>query len=192
MLKSFVRRLRFELLYLRQPPWDTGISPPELHDFIATHPPGKALDLGCGTGTNAIFLARNGWKTTGVDFVGGAIRQARRKARQAGTPVVFRQGDVSRLPELDGPFDLVLDIGCYHSLAPERQIAYLTQLHNLLAPGGTFLIYALLRNGQGNDAPAGLTESDLLLIARHLHAVNRQDGTDRNRPSAWLTYQSRL
>src|SRR5689334_21905005 len=51
-----LRRLSFNLWYFRNPPWDSGISPPELLEFIQTHPAGKAIDLGCGTGTNVITL----------------------------------------------------------------------------------------------------------------------------------------
>jgi methylase of polypeptide subunit release factors len=73
-----MRKLFFNLAYLQKPVWDTGISPPELLDFIANHNPGRALDLGCGTGTNSITLAKHGWEVTGVDFVKRAINLARR------------------------------------------------------------------------------------------------------------------
>ena len=63
------RRIYFNLLYLfTRPPWDTGVSPPELYDFIENHEPGRAIDIGCGTGTNVITLAQAGWQVTGVDF----------------------------------------------------------------------------------------------------------------------------
>jgi methylase of polypeptide subunit release factors len=68
-------------------PWDSGVPPPELvavvegKDSLA---PGKALDLGCGTGTNCIYMARHGWEATGVDFVPRAISAATRKAVVAG------------------------------------------------------------------------------------------------------------
>ncbi len=58
------RRLAFNFWYFRKPPWDSGISPPELLEFIRTHPAGKAIDLGCGTGTNVITLAKAGWQVT--------------------------------------------------------------------------------------------------------------------------------
>ncbi|MDK1118669.1 MAG: methyltransferase domain-containing protein [Anaerolineae bacterium] len=68
------RNLFFKLIYYFKPPWDTGISPPELFDFIKNNPAGAAIDLGCGTGTNLIRLAQAGWDVTGVDFVARAIK----------------------------------------------------------------------------------------------------------------------
>lgn len=184
-----LRRLFFEFTYFRRPPWDTGVSPPELLAFIDSHPPGRALDLGCGTGTNAITLAQRGWQATGVDFVGRAIRAARRKARQAGVQVEFRAGDVSRLRGICGPFDLVLDIGCLHSLTPQQKAAYIENLPRLLAPQGTFLLYAFVAPSEDHQG-SGLTPNDLRLLASRLRLVQRVDGVDRGeRPSAWFTYQ---
>jgi cyclopropane fatty-acyl-phospholipid synthase-like methyltransferase len=186
---SLSRRLFFNLFYFRRPPWDTGISPPELLAFISTHPPGRALDLGCGTGTNAITLAQHGWQVIGVDFVGRAIRAARRKAKQAGMQVEFRVDDVSRLRGVSGPFDLVLDIGCLHSLTPQQKAAYIDNLPRLLAPQGTFLLYAFVAQSEDSQG-SGLTPNDLRLLASRLRLAQRVDGADRGgRPSAWFTYQ---
>ncbi len=61
-----IERLGFEISYLfKNTRWDTGISPGELANFLDTHPPGRALDLGCGTGTNAIAIANHGWEMVG-------------------------------------------------------------------------------------------------------------------------------
>ena len=74
-----MRRAFFSLWYLfSKPPWDTGIPAPELVRAIANRPPGRALDLGCGTGTNVRYLAEHGWQATGLDFAPSAIAQARR------------------------------------------------------------------------------------------------------------------
>src|SRR6266480_276486 len=78
-------------------PWDSGIPPPELIAVIEGArrlPPGRALDLGCGTGTTAVYMASHGWQMTGVDFVPKAIRVARAKASVAGLPVVFLRRDL--------------------------------------------------------------------------------------------------
>jgi cyclopropane fatty-acyl-phospholipid synthase-like methyltransferase len=183
-----LRRLTFDLWYLFRPPWDRGISPPELFDFIADHAAGRALDLGCGTGTNVITLVQHGWQVTGVDFAARAVRKARRKLRQAGLQADVRLGDVTRLEGISGPFDLALDMGCYHGI-PEHG-AYLAQLKRVLAPGGYWLLYAVLRP-HGEPAPMGLMPSDLETITSSgLELVSRTDGYNRGtRPSAWLTYQ---
>ena len=141
MLKKF----HFNLAYYRHPPWDTGVTPPELIEFIDSHPPGTALDLGCGTGTNAIYLARHGWHVTAIDFALTAIHLARRKVRRLDLDIDFRLGDVTRLDRLVVPFDLILDIGCLHNLDDQGRLAYLHQVKRLLAPGGTFLVYLILR-----------------------------------------------
>lgn len=182
-------RLIYETFYFRRPPWDTGISPPELMEFINTHPPGRALDLGCGTGTNSITLAKHGWQVTGVDFVGRAIQAARRKAKQAGVMINFHRGDVIHMKGADGPFELVLDIGCLHSLTPQQKAVYIENLRRLLAPGGTFLLYGFII--EVNDGQiTSLNPSDLDLLSSRLRLVQRMDSTERGqRASAWLTYQ---
>src|SRR6266487_4092575 len=105
-------------------PWDSGISPPELLEAV-TGPtalaPGRMLDIGCGTGTNSLTLARLGWQTVGVDFVSLAIERANQKAKavvdeiaRAGGSVCFIQADVIRLaaPAPDERFSLLLDLSC--------------------------------------------------------------------------------
>ncbi|HET8841265.1 MAG TPA: class I SAM-dependent methyltransferase, partial [Ktedonobacteraceae bacterium] len=106
------------------PPWDTRITPPELVAQIEgpqTRPAGRALDLGCGTGTNSLYLAGHGWDVTGIDFISSAIEQAREKQRGIGTlagNVHFLVGDVTRLNalKLDTGYTLLFDLGCLHSI----------------------------------------------------------------------------
>jgi cyclopropane fatty-acyl-phospholipid synthase-like methyltransferase len=187
---NLYKRLLFSLIYFKKPVWDTEISPPELLDFIRHNPPGRALDLGCGTGTNAITLAKNGWHTTGIDFVGRAIRQARKKAQQESLDVVFMVDDVTKLQKIHGKFDLILDIGCFHSLDPTDRKNYIKNLERLLSEKGTFLIYSWIADCTQDTS--GLSESDLSNLANSLTFVDRQDGTERGQqPSAWLTYVSK-
>ncbi|MFC1879639.1 class I SAM-dependent methyltransferase [Chloroflexota bacterium] len=189
---NLVSRVLFYLFYLGDPPWDSGISPPELVRFIEENPPGRALDLGCGTGTNAITLAKSGWQVQAVDFVGKAIRTARRKARQANAAVDFHREDVTRLQGIHGPFDLVLDIGCFHNLAASGQAAYIDNLERLLAAGGTFLMYAYFQqpDQSGGVFGSGLDEASLAQFEGRLRLVNREDGSERGRrPSAWFWFR---
>jgi SAM-dependent methyltransferase len=187
---SITRRLFFHFAYFRQPPWDTGISPPELLEYIANHPPGRALDLGCGTGTNVITLAKAGWQVTGVDFIRRAIHVARRKARQAGVQADLRVGDATRLDDIQAPFDLILDIGCYHGLSSSGREAYRTNLKRLLSPTGHVLMYTIFRQASANRP--GMMEEDVQAFCTDFDLVQRQDGQDRgDRLSAWLTLRKK-
>jgi len=188
--RQSVRRIFFSVLYWlpRRPRWDTGTTPPELERFVANAPPGRALDLGCGTGTNVVYLARHGWEAVGVDFVGRAIAKARRRAREAGVPdrSSFFIADVTRLQFLSGPFDLALDIGCLHSLPVRDRAAYAAALARLVRPGGVFLLYAFAPGGPAT----GLTADDVrAMFTDRFDVVRVEEG--RGRPSAWYTLMKR-
>ncbi len=184
-------KLFFRLAYLGRPIWDTGVSPPELMDFINTSTPGRALDLGCGTGTNAITLAQRGWQVTGVDFTPQAIRRARRKVIKNHVAVELLHEDVLNLPLEIGKFDLILDLGCFHSQPAARRRKYILKINQLLADTGTYLLYTFIKNEQEESGP-GITEADIRFIDENLCIVDRKDGTERGfRPSAWLTIKKR-
>jgi SAM-dependent methyltransferase len=178
-----MRRLWFSLWYWlpRPPRWDTGVTPPELERFIGSHPPGRALDLGCGTGTNVVYLARHGWEAAGVDFAGRAIAKARRRARDAGVACTLVVGDVTRL-SFAGPFDLALDIGCLHSIAASGRAAYAAGLGRVMRSGGTYLLYAFAPGGPA----VGLTAEDVrTTFGDAFDLVDVEEG--KGRPSAWYT-----
>lgn len=183
------RRLVFNLWYFRKPPWDSGISPPELINFVQTHPAGKAIDLGCGTGTNVITLARAGWLVTGVDFISRAIHIAQNKLKQENLQADLQIGDVTKLDHINGPFDLALDVGCFHGLTQKGMGDYLTQLDRILTPTGFWLMYGFFKPGTPHTSP-GLVEADMDLISSRFTLCSRQNGFDkRERPSAWFLFQ---
>ena len=190
----FLRKLFFHISYFRKPPWDTNQTPPELYEFMASNPPGRALDLGCGTGTNVIELAKNGWQVTGVDFIPKAVRAARKKAQKAGVHAEILVGDVTRLDPISGRFDLILDIGCYHSLDSAGMRAYREQVERLLTPGGTYLIYLFFKP-QGEDSGmmgSNATEADLIPFLDFMDLVQREDNTERGIfKSSWITYRKK-
>ena len=186
---NLLRRLSFILWYYRRPPWESGIVPPEVEDFIHTHRAGRALDLGCGSGTSSIALARSGWDVTGIDFVPRAIRQARQKAQAAGVEAIFHLADVTHLGDLPIPYDLVLDIGCFHGLSPAGKSAYLKQLDHLLAPEGTWLLYGFFKPREA--VGPGLVPEDVQHAEHRLRLLKRQDGQDKKeRASAWFWFQN--
>ena len=188
-MQNLPRRLLFQYWYFGQPPWDTGISPPELLEFIKDHQPARTLDIGCGTGTNVITLAKAGWQVTGVDFAPRAIKLAKQKIKSAGVHAEVSVNDATKLSGIIGPFDFALDLGCFHGISKNGQAKYLEQLDRILAPNGFWLMYAFL-NPNADPSSSGLAEADINLISTHLTLLSRRDGFDkRERSSAWFLYQ---
>ncbi len=188
ILRKHLPRLFFRLLYLRKPRWDSNITPPELVEFIQSRPPGRAIDLGCGTGTNVIALAQHGWEAAGVDFVAKAIRQARRKARQAGLQAVFHYGDVTEGGFFSGQYDLILDIGCYHALPDEKRSLYRQNLAARLAPGGAYLLYTFFSDDLTTNVT---TPKDLAAFQEFLQLDKRALGEDPSGTrSAWFWFKA--
>ena len=187
---SFLRRLNFNFRYFRKTPWDSGISPPELLEFISQHKAGRAIDLGCGTGTNVITLAQRGWQVTGVDFAPRAINIAKRKIQNAKVKAKVQVGDVTQLKDIHGPFDFALDLGCFHGLSDVEKGAYLNTLTRRLAPSGFWLMYGVLRPAP-SQSTFGLTEKDLEQIQTRFRLVSRSDGFNlkRDQPSAYFLFQ---
>ena len=186
---NFLRRLKFNLWYLRKPAWDSGITPPELFQFIQTHPSGRAIDLGCGTVTNLITLAKTVWQVTGIDFASRAIQVAKKKLKKQNINAQLLVGDVTNF-KVDSQFELVLDIGCFHGV--ENKADYLTQLDKLLAPNGFWLMYGFFKPEADHSAP-GLVDSDLgMIAAQALTLVSLLASCAKKElPSTWLLYQKR-
>jgi SAM-dependent methyltransferase len=103
---------------------------------------GRAVDLGSGTGRNAIYLARHGWDVVGVEMSGYAVEVSRRRATEQGAPARFVQGDVTKLPDLDigAAFNLFMDGGCYHTLPPGRRDAFGESVTAVAAPGARLIM----------------------------------------------------
>jgi 2-polyprenyl-3-methyl-5-hydroxy-6-metoxy-1,4-benzoquinol methylase len=185
-----IRRLFFELQYLlKRARWDTGISPPELLAFLDNHPPGRALDLGCGTGTNAITLAQHRWDVIGIDISTRAIREAHLKAEKAGVNVHFLQGDVADLKGVEGTFDLILDIGCFHAISIASKKKYADNLLKHLSPNGFFLLYTWLEQEIDGDESLSTEEKILDLFSGCCECISVVHGSDwaSQRLSAWFT-----
>lgn len=182
-------RLFYELRYLlSRPPWDTEITPPEVVAYIndAQVEPGRALDLGCGTGTNCVALARRGWAPVGVDFSSLAIHRARRRARRAGLAARFYQADVTDLSFLTGPFDLVLDIGCLHSVPRDRHGDYAREVARLARPGGLYMLYAFTPRESRGQMLGVSREMVRALFGPAFVAERQEGGEDPTGPSsAW-------
>ena len=156
----------YHLMYrLNFTPWDTGIIPPELSALVEGSdalPPGRALDLGCGTGAQAVYLAQHGWQVTGVDLVPQPLEDARRKADAAGVRPTWVQGDITRLSDLGIGIDynLILDLACFHGLTVEQRPGTARQITSIAAPGAIFLL-AAFAPGRRGPLPSGIGRDEV-------------------------------
>jgi SAM-dependent methyltransferase len=108
------------------PPWDTGNPDPMLIAVIESGviAPARALEVGCGTGTNAVYLARRGFEVVGVDVSGRAIERARAKS---GGCCRFERIDFLNEAPPGGPFQFVFDRGCFHTFDDDAERARFAQ-----------------------------------------------------------------
>lgn len=122
--------------------------------------PGRALDLGCGTGRNSVYLASHGWEVTGVDRTARELATARRRAAAVGVRPNFIEGDVSQLNRLHltGEYQLMVDTGCLHLVPPARRSGYLDGVTALAAADALLVLVAFSRGlGPGLTAQ-GISE----------------------------------
>lgn len=147
-------------------PWDYELPPPELIAWANQHEPGRMLDVGCGYGRTALYLAQRGWQADGVDFVELAILEAQKRADQfkVSDQVRFFHQQVTHMPFLETPYDLVVDIGCMHSLGNDALRHYAAEISRLVVPGGVYLLFAHLREESSEEEeadPRGIPEATI-------------------------------
>jgi SAM-dependent methyltransferase len=180
-----LKRLAFNTSYLFRPPWDTGIPAPELVRFITGKVPGNAIDIGCGTGTNLLYLAQQKWRVTGIDFAPLAIKAARRKVKQYSTTLFV--ADATRLYDLNlpGPYDLALDMGCFHSLLKTGREDYIKGLEKWITRCGVYMVYSFQPSTSNSS---GIAKEEMLAYFKNEFVlINYEQG--QGRPSAWYYFQ---
>lgn len=130
----------------KRTPWDTGRPDSHLVQLIATWPNtgGRVLEIGCGSGTNAVWLAGRGFQVTGMDISSGAIELAKQRAEQSGAECCFIADDFLAR-QANGTFELLFDRGCFHCMGTdERRNLFVSHAAACLEPGG--LWFSLLGN----------------------------------------------
>ncbi|HEV2317689.1 MAG TPA: class I SAM-dependent methyltransferase [Thermoplasmata archaeon] len=127
--------------YLRR--WDSREPSPELIALVAagTIPvKGRTLDIGCGAGRDAVFLAQQGYRSVGVDISAAALEIAAERARQAGVLVDWRPGNALELPLEAASIDFASDRGCFHHIPEALRPRYSAEVARVLRPGRSFLL----------------------------------------------------
>jgi len=123
-------------------PWDTNEPDPHLVELVRSGviPKGRALDIGCGTGTNVLWLAAQGFDVMGVDVSSRAIEMAKAKSAGAEGRFSFATHDILAAEVPSGPFDFVFDRGCFHVFdEPADRARFAERVAAALRPGGQWL-----------------------------------------------------
>ena len=146
-------------------PWDIGRPQPALvQAYEAGWIRGRVLDVGCGTGENALFLAAQGLAVLGVDVVPAAIETAGAKALERGLDAVFFVGDMTA-PESAGfseeRFDTVTDVGFFHSLSDDDRAVWVPRLAAFLVPGGSYVMLCFSDKVPGAFGPRRISRAEL-------------------------------
>ncbi|UCG45904.1 MAG: class I SAM-dependent methyltransferase [Candidatus Bathyarchaeota archaeon] len=102
--------------------------------------PGKALDICCGAGSNPIYLAKQGFSVTRLDISDYAVIHARKKARESYAEMDLLVGSFLSLPFKQAEFNLIFDFGCFHHVSVEKRTPFITGVHRVLKPNGTYVL----------------------------------------------------
>lgn len=165
----------FEASYLAgTPPWDIGAPQPEIVALAeAGEIVGDVLDLGCGTGENALHLAGLGRKVLGIDASPTAIARAREKAAARGLPAAFQVADALDLARLRRRFETAIDCGLFHTFAPEQRRPYAQSLCEVLSSGATLHLLCFSDEEPPGPGPHRIAEYEIGDAFRGIFVITR-------------------
>jgi len=178
----------------RLPGWDVGRPAGELKRLVESGAvkPGRALVLGCGTGTNAVYLASKGFKVVGVDVAPSALTFAEKQAAKAKVKVQWIVADAVAVPDI-GPFDFIFDRGCYHHVQKYNAAGFAKTVSRLTGEGSLFLLLAGNANESRHYGPPRVKQTKIVADFSSTFAIQamhemRFEGRDPKRkggPLAW-------
>jgi putative SOS response-associated peptidase YedK len=194
-------REQFASVYQGKPIWDIdGPQPAFVRLEECGRIRGAVVDLGCGTGENALYLAARGHVVCGIDYVALPIERAKTKARARGLTVDFRVGNAFDLHELRGRFDTAIDCGLFHLFNDEERAAYVTGLAAVLGAGGRFHMLCFSDLEPPGEGPRRVSRQEIYDTFRDgwevedVQAVTIENVTDADAPwlhssgpAGWLT-----
>lgn len=154
----------YDVTPLAEVPWFTASPGIELMKLVidgVVKRGDEVVDLGCGPGSDAVFLAVNGMRVTGVDLSETALDRARRLAELAAVEPTFVQGSVLDVPLPDECADVVNDSFVFHNMRDEARTLYVRQVHRLLRPGGLFILNSFSDRMVPGTGPLRITSTDI-------------------------------
>jgi cyclopropane fatty-acyl-phospholipid synthase-like methyltransferase len=152
----------FESMYEGEPPWDRGRPQKEFIQLEqAGEIVGSVLDVGCGTGENALYFAEHGHEVWGIDFISVAIQKAQEKATQRHLTVTFLLLNVLKLYNLGRTFDTVIDSGLFHVLSDEERPLFVSNLATVMNRGGMYFMLCFSELEPGDYGPRRVTQAEI-------------------------------
>jgi len=155
----------------------------------------EILDVGCGAGSNVLYLARSGFRASGIDLSPGAVTAARGRLAEAHLDARIGEGDVLALPFPAGSFDGLVDNGCFHTIPLRRRGRYADEVHRVLRPGGAFVLSWVAREHTSPMGPRhrpSLREVVTLLESRFLFLrTGFRSASEAEGPSAYFGFLRR-
>ncbi|MER8010281.1 class I SAM-dependent methyltransferase [Streptomyces sp. NPDC094149] len=147
--------------------------------------PGRALDLGCGSGLHLVALAQRGWQATGVELIGKAVRRARARVADAGAEARVLQGDVTALDRtaVGGPYHLLLDIGCFHGLDDEQRAAMGRSATAVAAPEALMILLSFRPGAVPKPLPRGADSTDIGTAFPGWHVIDSERAPTEGMPA---------
>jgi 2-polyprenyl-3-methyl-5-hydroxy-6-metoxy-1,4-benzoquinol methylase len=171
----------WEQLYQEQAvesmPWFHEALDPDLeralHQLNITQ--GTALDIGTGPGTQAIALARLGFRVTATDLSTTAIEKAKEKTQDARLDILWMQDDILN-SQLDGQFSVIVDRGCFHVLPPQQRQDYVSVVASLLEPSGYLFLKCFSTQETRESGPYRFTANEIEAIFQsHFHLISSEE-----------------
>ncbi|OHE75150.1 MAG: methyltransferase, partial [Verrucomicrobia bacterium RIFCSPHIGHO2_12_FULL_41_10] len=190
----------FKMIYgskkVVQHEWTAGTASPELIRVIWENQialGSRVLEVGCGVGTESVFLAVRGMCVSAIDISSHAIEKAKMLAAAYDVMVDFQVADALHLPFENQTFDVFCDQGCFHHLTDEERITYVSELMRVLKPGGMFLLRSFSDKMPPGPQPRRITSRDLIstfsphLELEHMERVLSFSTPQRPSPIGWST-----
>lgn len=157
-----MERSVFEQAYAKVPPWEIGRPQPALIRLAeAGRIHGRVLDVGCGTGDNAIYLAERGYEVVGIDFVESAIFRAKEKAALGRVALRFELLDALQLDRVNERFDTVIDSGLFHTFTDAQRAVFINGLEQVISERGTLFMLCFSEQEPGGDGPRRVTQQEI-------------------------------
>jgi ubiquinone/menaquinone biosynthesis C-methylase UbiE len=189
----------FDAAYLGIPPWDIGRPQQAYQELVqAGKIHGSVLDVGCGTGEHALYLAQHSHEVWGIDSSPRAIQKAREKAAARGLPVTFQVADALQLQALGTTFETVLDSGLFHVFSDEDRVLFVQSLARVLKPGGTYYLLCFSdQESSSGPGPRRVSQAEIYASFEQGWRVNeiratRFETTNGQGAAAWLASISRV